>query len=119
VRHLNVDHHGTEGSFLRGERIAGDTPYRTGDAWPFPIVAGFYGVHDQLALQPLHNRELSVDLVSGWSKERMDATLHLIAAGHLQTLPLITHHFPVAQATAAWQLIAAKQEAALGVILDW
>ncbi len=32
---------------------------------------------------------------------------------------LITHHFPVAQAAAAWQLIGAKDEAVLGVILDW
>ena len=32
---------GTEGSFLRGERINGETPYRPGDPWPFPIVAGY------------------------------------------------------------------------------
>ena len=32
---------GTEGSFLRGERIAGDTPRRSGDPVPFPIVAGY------------------------------------------------------------------------------
>jgi threonine dehydrogenase-like Zn-dependent dehydrogenase len=32
---------GTEGSFLRGERIAGDTPHRPGDPHPFPIVAGY------------------------------------------------------------------------------
>jgi len=83
------------------------------------ISAGFYGVNDNIALQPLRNRELSVDLVSGWSKERMDATLQLIAAGHLQTLPLITHHFPVTQAADAWQLIRNKGESALGVILDW
>ena len=32
---------GTEGSFLRGERIAGDTARRPDDPWPFPIVAGY------------------------------------------------------------------------------
>jgi bacteriochlorophyllide a dehydrogenase len=32
---------GTEGSFLRGERIEGDVAYRDGDPWPFPIVAGY------------------------------------------------------------------------------
>jgi 2-desacetyl-2-hydroxyethyl bacteriochlorophyllide A dehydrogenase len=32
---------GTEGSFLRGERTAGDTAYRSGDRTPFPIVAGY------------------------------------------------------------------------------
>lgn len=83
------------------------------------VSAGFYGVNDQVALQPLRNRELSLDLVSGWSKERMDATLHLIAAGHLQTLPLITHRLPVAQAAAAWQLIHSKAQSVLGVILEW
>jgi len=35
---------GTEGSFLRGERIAGDTPFREGDPEPFPIVAGYQKV---------------------------------------------------------------------------
>lgn len=83
------------------------------------VSAGFYGTQDQIALQPLRNRELTLDLVSGWSQARMDATLALIAAGHLQTLPLITHHFPVAQAADAWHLIAQKAEAVLGVILDW
>lgn len=32
---------GTEGSYLRGERVAGDTPYREGDTWPFPVVSGY------------------------------------------------------------------------------
>ena len=35
---------GTEGSYLRGERIAGDTPYRQGDPRPFPIVPGYQSV---------------------------------------------------------------------------
>ena len=32
---------GTEGSFLRGERINGETPYTEGGPWPFPIAAGY------------------------------------------------------------------------------
>ncbi|MBI5091712.1 MAG: zinc-binding alcohol dehydrogenase [Candidatus Hydrogenedentes bacterium] len=32
---------GTEGSFLRGERINGETAYRPGDVWPFPIAPGY------------------------------------------------------------------------------
>ncbi|MEE2752946.1 MAG: oxidoreductase, partial [Candidatus Latescibacterota bacterium] len=35
---------GTEGSFLRGERTAGDTPWVPGDPDPFPIVAGYQKV---------------------------------------------------------------------------
>jgi 2-desacetyl-2-hydroxyethyl bacteriochlorophyllide A dehydrogenase len=83
------------------------------------VSAGFYGVADQLALQPLRNKELSLDLVSGWAPGRIQATLNLIAAGYLETLPLITHHFPAAQAAQAWQVIQAKSDDVLGVILDW
>lgn len=35
---------GTEGSFLRGERISGDTARRPGDPDPFPMVAGYQKV---------------------------------------------------------------------------
>ena len=35
---------GTEGSYLRGERSDGDTPYRHGDPLPFPVVAGYQKV---------------------------------------------------------------------------
>ena len=49
----------------------------------------------------------------------MDQTLALVANGTLETLPLITHHFPVADAAGAWKLIEEKTEPVLGVILDW
>ena len=83
------------------------------------VSAGFYGTQDAMALQPPRYGEYSVDLVSGWQPRRMDETLHLIAACQLQTLPLITHRFPVAQAADAWALIESKREPVLGVILDW
>ncbi|MBN1672983.1 MAG: zinc-binding dehydrogenase [Kiritimatiellae bacterium] len=42
---------GTESSFLRGERVAGDTPARRGDKLPFPQVSGYQkvGVVEQAA----------------------------------------------------------------------
>lgn len=83
------------------------------------VSAGFYGTEDRMALQPPRYSELSLDLVSGWTRARMDNTLRLIAAGHLEMLPLITHHFPVSQAAEAWRLIEEKPEPVLGVILDW
>jgi len=83
------------------------------------VSAGFYGTGDRIALQPLRYGELSVDLVSGWRPERMVETIRLIAGGYLQTLPLITHHFPARQAAEAWKLIESKSEPVLGVILDW
>ncbi|ULL16793.1 hypothetical protein DVH26_21500 [Paenibacillus sp. H1-7] len=35
---------GTESSYLRGERISGETSYQEGDPWPFPIAAGYQKV---------------------------------------------------------------------------
>ncbi len=35
---------GTEGSFLRGERISGDVAWQSGDPEPFPYVAGYQKV---------------------------------------------------------------------------
>ena len=35
---------GTEGSYLRGERTDGDTPFQPGDPMPFPVVAGYQKV---------------------------------------------------------------------------
>ncbi len=83
------------------------------------VSAGFMGVDDLLSLQLMRDGELSLDFVSGWTRPRMDHTRELIAAGYLQTLPLITHRFPAAQAADAWALIESKREPVLGVILDW
>ena len=41
------------------------------------VSAGFYGTDDQIALQPLRAREVSIDVVSGWTIPRMDETLAL------------------------------------------
>ena len=35
---------GTEGSFLRGERSGGETPWQPAAPWPFPLVAGYQKV---------------------------------------------------------------------------
>ena len=81
--------------------------------------AGFYGANDAFGLQPFRLKELEISFPGGWSPARMAKTLELIAAGHLQTLPLITHHFPIDRAAEAWRVISEKRENALGVILDW
>ena len=83
------------------------------------VSAGFCGTRDRVSLQALRDGELSLDSVSGWDLPRMDHTLTLIAREFLQTLPLITHRFPVAEAAKAWDIINARQEPVLGVILDW
>lgn len=81
--------------------------------------AGFYGRNGLIDIQKLRNREMALYAPSGWTSERMDATLALLADGALQTLPLITHHFPAERAADAFNLILSRQEGVLGVVLDW
>ena len=83
------------------------------------VSAGFCGRDDRISLQSLRDGELSLDSVSGMAPERMDRTLELIAQGAIKTLPLITHRFPVRRAADAWQVISARAEPVLGVVLDW
>jgi 3-hydroxyethyl bacteriochlorophyllide a dehydrogenase len=83
------------------------------------VSAGFYGPSDRLALQPPRYGEHTIHLVSGWTKERMDATIECLAEGALKASHLLTHRFPVDQAPEAWDLIESKPEPVLGVILDW
>ena len=83
------------------------------------VSAGFYGPDDRLPLQPPRYKELSIDLVSGATRERLEQTMALVAEGKLDTLSLITHRFPVEQAAEAWNLIESKSEPVLGVVLEW
>jgi len=87
------------------------------------VIAGFYqaagAVDLQAAMQQFRHVEISFDLVSGATQERLETTLEWVAAGRLDTLGCITHRFPVERAAEAWTLIETKREPVLGVILDW
>lgn len=43
---------GTEGSYFRGERSDGDTPFSDGDPLPFPVVAGYQKIGTVEAVGP-------------------------------------------------------------------
>ena len=83
------------------------------------VSAGFYGRAGQVDVQKMRDYEMTLLTPAGWTGERMDRTLELLRQGVLQTLPLITHHFPVAQAAEAFDLILSRREPVLGVVLDW
>ncbi len=83
------------------------------------VSAGFYGTADRIPLQHFRNQEVSFDLVSGMTRERLEETLEFLAAGRMDTLSLITHHFPVEKAAEAWDLIRSRRDNVLGVVLDW
>jgi bacteriochlorophyllide a dehydrogenase len=83
------------------------------------VSAGFCGPNGRIDIQQMRNYEMALHAPSGWAKDRMDATLELLSQGVLKTLPLITHRFPVEQATDAFDLILSRREPVLGVVLDW
>lgn len=84
------------------------------------VSAGFCGTEGLIDIQPMRLRELSLHSPSGWSQERMDRTLGLLASGVLQTEHLITHHFPAERADEAFRLVNdGDKDTFLGIILDW
>jgi 2-desacetyl-2-hydroxyethyl bacteriochlorophyllide A dehydrogenase len=83
------------------------------------VSAGFCGPNGRIDIQKMRNYEMTLHAPAGWAQERMDATLDLLHQGALQTLPLITHRFPVQRAAEAFDLILSRREPVLGVVLDW
>lgn len=83
------------------------------------VSAGFHGHDGRIDIQKMRDYEMTLHAPAGWTTERMDSTLELLRQGALQTLPLISHHFPVEQAADAFDLILSRREPVLGVILDW
>lgn len=83
------------------------------------VSAGFYGDTGKIDIQKMRNYEMTLHAPSGWTAERMDATLQLLGEGSLHTSHLITHRFPISKVRQAFDLILSKKEPVLGVILDW
>jgi 2-desacetyl-2-hydroxyethyl bacteriochlorophyllide A dehydrogenase len=67
----------------------------------------------------LQQRELTAHFVSGWTRERIEATLELMAAQRIRAEPLVTHVVSYTQAAEIYQSILRKDQAFLGVALDW
>lgn len=81
--------------------------------------AGFYGPRGRIDIQQLRAREITLHAPAGWSANRMETTLRMLAEGRLTTLPLITHRYAAAQAAEAYGMILHRRPGVLGVALDW
>jgi 2-desacetyl-2-hydroxyethyl bacteriochlorophyllide A dehydrogenase len=67
----------------------------------------------------LQRREVTTHFISGWTRERMQATLALFASGHLRLRPLITHLVPYTDGPEMYTINRTKNMAFLGMGLDW
>jgi len=83
------------------------------------VSAGFLGTDGLIDIQELRAQEITLHCPSGWTKERMDATLKGIEEGWLTTENLITHQYPADEAETAWEIILDKSQPCLGVVLNW
>lgn len=94
---------GTEGSFLRGERVSGDVAWRPGDPEPFPMVAGYQKVGRVLSVGASVTRFKKGDWVFS-SMSRVCGMFDNQFAGHVSpsvcdqgaVMPLPTGMDPVA-----------------------
>ncbi|MBA2363634.1 MAG: zinc-binding dehydrogenase [Chloroflexia bacterium] len=83
------------------------------------VLSGFYPGGLDVDADALQKREVALLTNSGWTCERLDATLDLVARGLLRTTPLITHRFSYHEAPEAWSMIRDRDEDVLGVAFDW
>ena len=67
----------------------------------------------------LQQRQLTCHNVSGWTRERMENTLALLAEKKMQIRPLITHLVPYTQGRQMWEMILAKSQSFMGITFDW
>lgn len=67
----------------------------------------------------LQKREIALLTNSGWTRERLQATLDLMARGAIRVAPLLTHVLPYREAPDAWRLIEARDSQILGVAFTW
>jgi 2-desacetyl-2-hydroxyethyl bacteriochlorophyllide A dehydrogenase len=84
------------------------------------VYSGFTPTETWASMALLQKMELTTHYVSGWTRDRMDATLALMAEGQMRLLPLITHQVDaVARGADMYRLILAKSEPFLGISLKW
>ncbi len=67
----------------------------------------------------LQEQELIAHFVSGWTRQRLEATMGLMKAGWLRLEPLMTHIVSFEQAAKMYEINAQKSLPHLGMTLDW
>lgn len=84
------------------------------------VVYSGYSPGEQWAdMTLLNDHELTTHFISGWTRDRMEATLELMKSGRIRVSPLITHLVPYARAPDMYRMIVEKNVPFLGITLDW
>jgi len=83
------------------------------------VYSGFSPQKAWADMAVFHQRELTTHFISGWSGQRMEATLALMGEGKLRVRPLVTHLVPASRGPEMYRMILEKNQPFTGITLDW
>jgi len=83
------------------------------------VCTAFYGLDDAIHVPLIRHKELSVHTPAGWTRQRLEQTIELLAECKLDAASMISHRLPVCDAPRAYRLLANRDDNALGVLLQW
>ena len=83
------------------------------------VYSGFTPGKSWADMGLLQQMELTTHFVSGWSRERLEATMNLMAEGRIRIEPLVTHLVPYWRGPEIYRMIRDRSEPFLGVTFDW
>jgi len=83
------------------------------------VSLGFYPDENPFDLAQVHGPETTIYNPSSFTRERLEWTLRVLAAGKFHVAELITHRLPWNEAPAAYKMITEGKPSSLGIVLDW
>lgn len=83
------------------------------------VYSGFTPAAVWADMALLQQWETTCHFVSGWQRERMEATLQLMAAGQMRLEPLVTHRASYLQGGEMYRMVLNNNEPYLGICFEW
>ena len=84
------------------------------------VLLGYYPEGECLIdIHWIRAAETTVYCPNASKKDRLEATLRLVAQGKMHIQEMVTHTFPYAQAADAYRLLLEKPSEFLGIVLNW
>ena len=67
----------------------------------------------------LQMNELTTHYIAGWTRERVESTLKLLAQGRMNMKALVTHQVPFERGPEMFDMILSKNKPFMGITLNW
>jgi 3-hydroxyethyl bacteriochlorophyllide a dehydrogenase len=84
------------------------------------VMNGFYPPSEsRIDWHWLRRKEITIYCPDSRTRERLEATLDLVAAGHMHVKELVTHTRPVSEAPDMYRMLLEQSADYLGIVFDW